>query len=120
MQSETYKLSDFTIIRKLGEGGFGSAFLARRNSDGIELCLKEIPLYSGISEQQIEREANNLSKFHSRHIVQYYGSFTDSGNFYLIMEYAKEGSLDKMIDVCFISLYIVLMFLYLCLRRVDN
>ena len=43
------RLSDFTIIGKLGKGGFGSAYLARRNSDGLKVCLKVVSLRNGLS-----------------------------------------------------------------------
>ena len=92
-------LSDFTIIKELGKGGFGRAYLVRRNSDGVELCLKEIPLKEGVCSEETEREAKMLSELNHEHIIKYYGSFIESGNFYIIMEYAAEGSLADMIDV---------------------
>ena len=93
------KSSDFTVIRPLGNGGFGSAFLARQNSDGIEVCLKAIPLRPGLSEEQIEREATMLSELNNEHIIKYYGSFVESESFYIVMEYAGEGSLADLIYV---------------------
>ena len=96
---EPCSLSEFTIVKKLGEGGFGSAYLARRNSDGVEVCLKRIHLNKGLSKQAIEREAKILSDLNSEYIIKYYGSFVESGNFYIIMEYAAEGSLADMLAV---------------------
>ena len=40
----SYHLSDFQIVRKLGQGGFGSAFLVERKADGQKLCLKQLEL----------------------------------------------------------------------------
>ena len=99
MQCETYTLSDFTILKPLGKGGFGTAYLARRNSDELEVCLKEIPLNKGVSEQEIELEARMLSELNNEYIIRSYGSFAESGNFYIVMEYASEGSLADMIAV---------------------
>ena len=90
---ETYHLSDFTIVRKLGQGGFGSAYLARRNSDGLDVCLKKIPLRNGVSEQQIEREAKLLSELHDDHVIKYYGSFVESDFLYIVMAYECSGIL---------------------------
>ena len=67
MQCETYTLSDFTILKPLGKGGFGTAYLARRNSDELEVCLKEIPLNKVVSEQEIEKEAKMLSELNNEH-----------------------------------------------------
>ena len=40
-----------------------------------------------------------LSELNYKHIIKYYGSFAESGFFYIVMEYATEGSLADMIDV---------------------
>ena len=96
---QPYKLSDFTTIKHLGKGGFGRAYLVRRNSDEVELCLKEIPLKEGVCSEETEREAKMLSGLKDQHIIKYYGSFIESGTFYIVMEYAAKGNLADMIDV---------------------
>ena len=98
-QCEPYKLSDFTILKPLGKGGFGTAYLSRRNLDGMQVCMKKIPLNKGVSPQHIEREAKMLSELNNEHIIKYYGSFIESGQVYILMEYAAEGSLADMIAV---------------------
>ena len=98
--SESCNLLDFTVIRKLGAGGFGSAYLARRNSDEEEVCLKVLPLSAVASEQEIQREARMLSELNNEYIIRYYGSFVESEHFYIMMEYAKGGSLAEMIAAC--------------------
>ena len=97
--SDCKQLSDFTIVRKLGKGGFGEAYLACRNSDGIEVCLKVVSLNNRVSEEEIEREARILSSLKDDHVIKYYGSFVDLENYYIVMEYAREGSLAELIDV---------------------
>ena len=99
MEHCKHPLSDFTTIRKLGKGSFGTAYLVRRNSDDLAVCLKEIPLRREVSQQEIEREAKALSDITDKHIIRYYGSFVENGHFYIIMEYAGEGSLAEMIAV---------------------
>ena len=96
---EPYRLSDFMIVKELGKGAFGTTFLASRNLDPVEVCLKEIPLTNGVSPQEIEREAKMLSELNYKHIIRYYGSFVESGKFYIVMEYAAEGNLAEMIAV---------------------
>ena len=91
--------SCFTIIRELPRGGFGLTYLAHRNSNDTEVCLKEIPLTNGPSQQQIEREAKILSELSNEHVIKYYASFAESGNFYIVMEYAEKGSLADLITV---------------------
>ena len=96
---EPLQLSDFTIIRRLGEGGFGKVYLACRNPDKLEVCLKVIPLRYGLSQQDVEQEAKILSELKHENIIGYYGSFVESGKFYIVMEYAAEGSLADRIEV---------------------
>ena len=96
-----YTLSDFTINKNpLGEGGFGKVYRAPRNSDEVEVCLKQIPL-DKLSKRELELEAKILSESNYKHVIGYYGSFIESGNFYIVMEYAAEGSLRTMIRVCY-------------------
>ena len=112
---ERYQLSDFTILGKLGMGGFGSSYRARRRSDGLEVCLKVVPLNKGRSEETIEQETKMLSSLKDDHIINCYGSFVEYGAFYIVTEYATEGSLAELIEVgyLFIVIYIVIVFMYL-------
>ena len=105
---EKSQLSDFTRIKKLGEGTFGRAYLARRNLDGVEVCLKEIPLKKGVCSEETEREAKMLSELNHEHVIKCFGSFIELGNCYIIMEYAAEGSLADMIAVYYCSIYILI------------
>ena len=77
----------------------------------MDVCLKVIPLNNGASEQEIEREAKMLSELNNIHVIRYYESFIELGNYYIVMEYAKEGSLDETIAVCYILVYIVIILL---------
>ena len=98
-----YQLSDFETFRKLGSGGFGSVWLARRKSDGKEMCIKFIQLNKGSSNMNAIREAETLSKLDHPHIIKYYGSFvhqaSDCQVLCIMMEYASLGSLSDLIRV---------------------
>ena len=96
---EPYTLSDFTILKKLGEGGFGSAHLARRNSDGKEVCLKFLPFCGRLYQRRALHEAEILSHLKYPNIIEYYGSFVDGDSFCIVMEYAPNGSLRDLIVV---------------------
>ena len=62
MSKTNIRFSDFSIVTQVGQGGFGSTYLARRNSDGKDVCLKLIPLNSGFTEPRILQEAQTLSR----------------------------------------------------------
>ena len=46
------------------------------------------------------QEAVLLHAFHSPYIVKYYNSFLERGKLYVIMEYAPNGSLQGVLNVC--------------------
>ena len=98
-----YTLSDFTDFRKLGEGGFGCAYLARRKCDGDRVCIKMISLKKGTSDRSAIREAETLSKLDDVNIIKYHGSFTYENGcdhfLCIVMEYAPYGSLQDLIEV---------------------
>ena len=108
------KLSDFTIGDRLGKGGFGSAYLAVHKRTEREVCIKFITLKGGGSSRQRSalEEAKILSELADSHIIKYYGSFVESGSFFIVMEYAKEGSLDTMIAVSCCPVISLIMYIY--------
>ena len=81
---DSYRLSDFKLIQKLGQGGFGSAFLAEHRSNGTLVCLKAINL-----GRRIVQEAAILSRLKHQNIIEYYGSFAEGDKFFIIMEYSR-------------------------------
>ena len=101
-QWEVYKLFDFTKSKKIGKGGFGTAFIARRKWDGMEICVEKIPLNEEVCEEEIERKVKMHSELNDEHIINYFWSFLESGNIYMAIEYAAEGSLGDMIDICYL------------------
>ena len=98
-----YTLSDFTDFRKLGEGGFGCAYLARKKCDGDLVCIKMINLKKGSSHRSAIREAETLSKLDDANIIKYHGSFTCENGcdqvLCIVVEYAPYGSLQDLIQV---------------------
>ena len=119
---EGVRLSDFIKVRKLGEGGFGAAFLVRRKSDGKEFCMKEIPLpsdrmyvlfslfhlfmfdicYCCLLRDIIQKSINEaafLQKLRHPNLVRGYGSFIEGSVEYILMEFEPHGSLKAVIDV---------------------
>ena len=94
------KLSDFKILRQLGEGGFGCAYLAVNNRTEQEVCIKFIPLKGGTSSHRSAlEEVQVLSELEDTHIIKYYGSFVEDEQLCIIMEYASGGSLYDVIQV---------------------
>ena len=97
----TLKLSDFTVERELGHGAFGRTYLAHRNSDGMQVCIKSISLFGESSNKKTIQEAETLSRLDHPNIVHFFVSFIFEGVLCIVMEYASQGSLSDIIKVSY-------------------
>lgn len=93
--------TEFVTIRKLGQGGFGTAHLVRNRVDSQLYCLKSIPLLLNSNlnlnlnhhhhhhhandttksrdDEKVLREVQVLSSLHSDHVVRYYSAWVEKG-----------------------------------------
>ena len=93
------KLSDFIIKRKLGEGNFGSVSLVESKITNKVYALKEIrgDYYDNEAQRlEVEREIKLLENLNHPHVIKYFTSFTEKGNFYIVTEYINGGSLENL------------------------
>lgn len=108
----------YTILRTLGQGGFGITYLAMQRGLEREVVVKEffmkqfcdrvsgtqVTLGTAGSREEVSRyrdkflkEARNIAKLHHPNIVQVFDIFEENGTAYYVMEYARGGSLaDKV------------------------
>lgn len=90
----------YHILRKLGEGGMGSVFLAKDMILDREVALKIINPHLATDPKLLSRfkvEAIAQAKFHHPNIVVLH-DFSQSGNlFYIVMEYVEGKSLKQVI-----------------------
>jgi serine/threonine protein kinase len=82
----------FQLMRKLGEGGFGRVYLARRNRDSVKVAVK-IFFRKFINCKMILNEVNCLKTLNHPHIVQFVDSFVDDTNIFVVMEKINGGEL---------------------------
>lgn len=113
LQGGRYKIKDV-----LGQGGFGITYLAKDNTLGVYVAVKEFFMKdlcsrdettltmnsSGGSVKQVERyrdkfikEARNLSRLHHLHIISVIDVFEENGTVYYSMPYMKGGSLQDYV-----------------------
>lgn len=83
----------YMLDRKLGAGGQGAAYLARRD-DGVMVVLKEyiLPIYVDAkvkrkSLENFENEAHMLQQLDSPLIVKLFGFFVEDHRGYLVLEH---------------------------------
>ncbi|TXD39015.1 protein kinase [Lujinxingia vulgaris] len=92
---------EYTITRKLGEGGMGAVYLAQQNSIDQKIAVKVLHEHSAESEELIQRfhrEARVVSMLTHPNIIRVFiFGRTDGGLLYLAMEYVEGQSLrDRM------------------------
>ena len=90
-------LEMYTVISKLGQGGFGKVYLAEENSTKQQYAIKYIDITLFMTKadlvKEIFRESKILSVLQHKNIVSLKEAFLYENNIVLIMEYAADGEL---------------------------
>jgi hypothetical protein len=96
-----FHLGMFEIGRPLGKGKFGRVYLAKERKNGFVCALKVLhknELQKNKVEKQLRREIEIQSNLRHPNILQLYGHFHDSKRVFLILEFAGQGELYKMLQ----------------------
>ena len=92
LKASTTRISDFTIIKKLGDGAYSSVFKVRRKDDNEIYALKNVKMLS-LSEKEKENALNEvriLASIDHPNVIAYRDAFIDesTSSLCLVMEYA--------------------------------
>ena len=90
------KITDYKIIRQIGEGSFGKVFLVRHNKTGMEYAIKQINKLNKNNQEgkpYFRREIEIMYKIHQKNVVKLYSHFEDNEFCYFVMEYVEKGNL---------------------------
>src|SRR5438105_11675888 len=85
-------LGRYRPLRPLGSGGSGSVWLARDESNGLDVALKIVPR-DGNAAARAEREATAASRLRHEHCLRAYGLARDGRHVYIAYEYVPGGTL---------------------------
>lgn len=100
MPRKEFHLGMFDVGKPLGKGKFGRVYLVRERSSGF-ICalkmLKKSELEHSKIERQVRREIEIQSNLRHPNVLRLYGHFHDSTRVFLILEYAGQGELYKML-----------------------
>ncbi|EXJ75471.1 AGC protein kinase [Cladophialophora psammophila CBS 110553] len=96
--------ADFTPIRCLGDGAFGTVLLVRQNATGRLFAQKQLTkAFIKVHKKRIESTMSERSilELVNRHpfIVNLYYAFQDHEKLYLILEYASGGELFRHLEL---------------------
>ncbi|EAY02261.1 AGC family protein kinase [Trichomonas vaginalis G3] len=99
-QQSDWSINDFEIGRPLGTGKFGRVYLAREKKTHFIVAIKVMyksHLAKAEIEHQVRREIEIQSHLRHPNILRLYGFFYDKAKIYLVMEYAPNGELFKIL-----------------------
>ncbi|XP_037656047.1 serine/threonine-protein kinase Nek5 isoform X2 [Choloepus didactylus] len=93
-------MDEYDVIKAIGEGAFGKAYLARGKSDNKHCVIKEIS-FAKMPVQEKEaskKEVFLLAKMKHPNIVTFFSSFQENNSLFIVMEYCDGGDLMKRIS----------------------
>ncbi|XP_029792682.1 serine/threonine-protein kinase Nek5 [Suricata suricatta] len=92
-------MDKYDVIKAIGEGAFGKAFLAKGKSDSKHCVIKEIDFakMSTREKEASEKEVILLAKMKHPNIVTFFSSFQENNRLFIVMEYCDGGDLMKRI-----------------------
>lgn len=99
-KKQSWALTDFDLGRPLGKGKFGNVYLAREKASHYVVALKVLfksQILDSEIEHQVRREVEIQCRLRHPNILRMYGYFHDDKRIYLILEYAKNGALYKLL-----------------------
>lgn len=95
------EISGYTVVRKIGEGGMSSVYLARRTGDDLQLVLKIVDAELSKNDEFLRRfirECGIISKIDSPYVARIFDQGFSQEHAYLAMEYFAGGDLKVRID----------------------
>lgn len=98
--SGKYSLGDFQILRTLGTGSFGRVHLIRSNHNGRFYALKTLKKHTIVKLKQVEHtndERRMLSIVSHPFIIRMWGTFQDSQQVFMVMDYIEGGELFSLL-----------------------
>ncbi|XP_070937392.1 serine/threonine-protein kinase Nek5 isoform X3 [Macaca nemestrina] len=93
-------MDKYDVIKAIGKGAFGKAYLAKGKSDSKHCVIKEINFEKmPIQEKEAsKKEVILLAKMKHPNIVAFFNSFQENGRLFIVMEYCDGGDLMKRIN----------------------
>ncbi|KAG5505813.1 hypothetical protein JKF63_05149 [Porcisia hertigi] len=88
-------MEKYTLVKVLGKGSFGSAWLIQRNEDHAQFVAKEVRLggLKPAERESAQKEIDMLRTLNHPNITRYVDHFEHKGSLFIVMEYANGGDL---------------------------
>ncbi|QDS75134.1 cAMP-dependent protein kinase catalytic subunit [Venturia effusa] len=95
-----YTLTDFTIQRTLGTGSFGRVHLVQSKHNQRFYAIKVLKKAQVVKMKQVEHtndERRMLQKVKHPFLITLWGTFQDSKNLYMVMDFVEGGELFSLL-----------------------
>lgn len=95
-----YSLGDFALKRTLGTGSFGRVHLVQSNHNQRYYAIKVLKKQQVVKMKQVEHtndERRMLQKCKHPFLVTLWGTFQDSKNLYMVMDFVEGGELFSLL-----------------------
>jgi protein kinase A len=95
-----YTLTDFTIQRTLGTGSFGRVHLVQSKHNQRYYAVKVLKKQQVVKMKQIEHtndERKMLQRVKHPFLITLWGTFQDSKNLYMVMDFIEGGELFSLL-----------------------
>ena len=93
-------LADFEMVSELGRGTYGVVHKVRSKKDGKIYCLKKVKCgqLSAQHQREVLMEVLMLRRLKHKHVIAYFTSFVEKKSLYIVMEFAPNGDLQRVVD----------------------
>ena len=120
-----YTLQDFSLQRTLGTGSFGRVHLVQSKHNQRYYAVKVLKKQQVVKMKQVEHtndERKMLGKVKHAFLVTLWGTFQDSKNLYMVMDFVEGGELFSLLRKSQVSLkdYLAYFYKYCTLRGQLN
>jgi serine/threonine protein kinase len=94
-------ITDFSTLSKLGEGGFGTVLLVKKNTTGTLYALKILKkarMTKPGTSQRVISERQSMLEMQHPFICQLYGAFQDDKHIFFLLEFVAGGDLFALLE----------------------
>ena len=105
-----YTIGDFQIGRTLGTGSFGRVHMSQSKHNQRFYAIKVLKKQQVVKMKQIEHtndERRMLAKVKHPFLVTLWGTFSDSKNLYMVMDFVEGGELFSLLRKSQVSMAVV-------------
>jgi serine/threonine protein kinase len=93
---ESKMINGYSLISKLGQGSYGRVYKAQK--DGEFYAIKEFFIDYKQITAECKNEVNILKSLDHPNVIRYVQDFVLDDIFYIVTEYAPNGTLQELID----------------------